>query len=260
MEDHRIAHPEKLKIRDPWRDREYIGGNQLWYTGVIKRLAGCGPTSAANIFHYLEDRFPAGAIPPAETKSDFRRLMDELWKHVTPTHHGVYCTGIFYNGCDNYAREKGAEVECRWLDVPPPNEPTPQARPILPKDPGPLPSLDEVLAFVRDALDEDLPVAFLSLESGTEASIDRWHWITIIALYQKEEPGAQTGAPEAIDPMPGAGQNDESGAPDPDMYIDFLDAGIVRTANLSSWYRTSRDGGGFVAVRPVESRPIDAQR
>jgi len=86
------------------------------------------------------------------------------------------------------------------------------------------PALCDVIDFVKSGLERDLPVAFLSLDSGSERSIDRWHWITVISIDIR-----------------GAGN----------ASVDFLDAGVIKHADLANWYRTTKEGGGFVIISPA---------
>jgi len=98
----------KFLITDDDAGLTYLGGNQEWYGKFFRRLAGCGPTAAANIFKYLgADKLPAGSVRETDTLRQYKTLMNEMWEHVTPTSRGVYCTEIFYDGCLSFA---GAEA------------------------------------------------------------------------------------------------------------------------------------------------------
>jgi hypothetical protein len=197
-------------ITDERTGAVYTGGSQEWYGRLWQRMSGCGPTAASNIFKYLgASCLPAGTIRGTATRSDFQALMKEVWNFVTPTRHGVNSTDIFEDGCVRFAESKGFCVTCGCLDISGSND-------------FRRPPFSKVVSFIAEALDHDLPVAFLSLDSGSEKVIDHWHWITIAAMRGDEE----------------------------DMDIDFLDASTVKHASLSGWYRTTKEGGGFVTVRP----------
>ena len=52
----------------------YYGGNQDWYNSYLKRLAGCGPTTAATITMYELNKINYHRY----TKNEFILLMNEL--------------------------------------------------------------------------------------------------------------------------------------------------------------------------------------
>jgi len=153
--------------------------------------------------------------------------MNDMWSHVTPTSHGVYNTKIFCDGCLSYAKSRNLKVDCEHLDIPPRYEVRP--------------SLTDILAFVRRGIDSDIPVAFLSLDNGKESRIDKWHWMTIIAVQTSRENNSTERFPE------------NTIYQDQEITIDFLDEGKIKHADLSNWYLTTAEGGGFVTVRPLSN-------
>mgnify|MGYP001230997777 CR=1 FL=1 len=217
MGKYSIKDINKFLITDDDTGLTYLGGNQEWYGKFFRRLAGCGPTAAANIFKYLgADKLPAGSVRETDTLKQYKTLMNEMWEHVTPTSRGVYCTEIFYDGCLSFAGARGINITYSSLDI----------ADIADVDKGKArrPALCDVIDFVKSGLERDLPVAFLSLDSGSERSIDRWHWITVISIDIR-----------------GAGN----------ASVDFLDAGVIKHADLANWYRTTKEGGGFVIISPA---------
>ncbi|MCI2062294.1 MAG: hypothetical protein LKJ83_05940 [Eubacteriaceae bacterium] len=217
MEKYSVNDINKFLITDDDTGLTYLGGNQEWYGKFFRRLAGCGPTAAANIFKYLgTDKLPPGSVRKTDTLRQYKTLMNEMWDHVTPTSHGVYCTEIFYDGCLSFAESKGFRIDYSFIDVPDIAD--------VDKGKASRPALSAVIDFVKNGLAHDLPVAFLSLDSGSERSIDRWHWITVISLVIRDDEQAS---------------------------VDFLDAGIIKHADLAGWYRTTKEGGGFVIISPA---------
>ena len=83
-----------------------------------------------------------------------------------------------------------------------------------------LPPLCSITSFLKTSLEKDLPVAFLNLDAGKEPVLDNWHWVTIISL----------DCPSSSE-----------------AYIQFLDEGMVKKADLSLWLSTTRKGGGFLS-------------
>ncbi|MDR3278243.1 MAG: hypothetical protein LBT12_05660 [Oscillospiraceae bacterium] len=140
---------------------EHYGCDQEWYGSRWRRASGCGPSVVSNIFSYIS-RAESGA---RAAKSDFTRLMDEVWGCVTPTVRGLPSTAALCAGIDKYIAYKGCDLTWRELSVP--------GRSIR------RPSFDEVLDFLGEALAADTPVAFLVLDGG---GLDEWHWVTIVSL------------------------------------------------------------------------------
>jgi len=225
LTDHYLKHPEYFRITDEKTGRSYTGGDQKWYGRFFRRLAGCGPVAASNIFKYFSaEKLTGGSASGFYTLKEYRKLMNELWNHVTPTSQGVNNTKIFYSGCMSYAESKGFRIEYKYIDVSGISEPRP--------------SLEKINKFISASLDNDLPAAFLSLDSGEELRIDKWHWMTVIGLHDKT---AGSSSPDDPDP-----ENTV-----PEINIDFLDEGRIKHADLSKWYSTTGSGGGFVSVSPV---------
>jgi hypothetical protein len=82
------------------------------------------------------------------------------------------------------------------------------------------PRLTEVLNFLEEAFDNDVPVAFLNLCNGDEKNLERWHWVTVVSLNVSDD-----------------GR---------DAFVDILDSGIIKKIDLGLWYDTTTLGGGFV--------------
>lgn len=225
MAYHYLKHPEYFRITDKKHGISYAGGDQKWYGRFFRRLAGCGPVAAANIFKYFSaEKLTGDSVSGYYTLKEYRKLMNDLWDHVTPSSQGVNNTKIFYSGCMSYAESKGFRIGYKYLDVSGISEPRP--------------SLKKIYEFISVSLDKDLPTAFLSLDSGEELRIDKWHWMTVIGLHD----GTAGGSPPD-DPDP---KNTVAG-----INIDFLDEGRIKHADLSKWYSTTSSGGGFVSVSPV---------
>lgn len=164
MDSWSVSCPVFFSITDEKDNKEYCGCGQGWYRKKWQKMAGCGPTTAANIFLYM-DREEGGSCL---TIGDCRRRMEELWRFVTPGLQGVNTTAKFRKGVSGYASSKGLEIEIEVCDVP--------------EERSERPELGMVLAFIEEALSKDCPVAFLNLCNGMELSLHKWHWVTIIGL------------------------------------------------------------------------------
>ena len=177
----------------------YQGGVQTWYRTEWQRRAGCGPTTAANLFAHISN-----PIPISPRKEQFLLLMEKVWGYITPTQRGVNTTALFLSGAMRYAHDHNLFIAPRLLNIP--EE--------IDKRPG----IQVVSAFLEDALAADLPIAFLNLCNGQVTNLDRWHWVTLVALK----------------PLP--------------LYATMCDQGKKTEIDLALWLKTSTLGGGFVVL------------
>ena len=204
-----LPNTEAMNIYDG--SARYHGGDQEWYVDYWQQRAGCGPTSCANIMYYLA-RMCKGCEPlcphDASKKAGFVQLMEDVWQYVTPGKRGVNTTDIFVNGAERYGETKGVALTAKALPI---------AR--IYRDTR---DHDKIMGFVANALERGLPVAFLNLSAGSLENLDRWHWVTIVAMD---------------------GEN-----------AMIYDQGKARWIHLLQWLRTSVLGGGFVVVEPPECR------
>lgn len=168
-----IKNTDLFQIQDSNSSAVYYGCDQTWYRTKWQRLAGCGPTTAANLFYYHVRSGAAaeGEIIPA--KSRCVALMEETWNFVTPGLRGVNTTAMFSGGISAFASAKAMRAEPMALDIP--------------KNRFQRPELSAVSEFLENSLSKDLPVAFLNLDNGDEKRLDSWHWVTVIALdYERD--------------------------------------------------------------------------
>ncbi len=166
---------DAFRIEDKAAAEIYYGSNQEWYPKKWQRMAGCGPSAAANIMYYLMHMHDTG-LNSFLTKDDCLALMNELWYYVTPTLGGVSSTGMFSKGIDKYIKKKKLNIKIRSIDIP--------------KNKSERPGIDQVHSFIIHAFEKESPVAFLNLEHGTIEELESWHWVTIISLDYQEENGS----------------------------------------------------------------------
>jgi len=189
----------------------YYGGWQEWYGAWWKRLAGCGPTTVSTIMSYYCRC--GGANPGGEasecaplTKCDFLALMEEVWSYVTPSVRGIPTTSALMKGADGY-------ISAKKLPLVPEDCEVPKNRLLRP-------AFDRILKFIAESLENDMPLAFLSLDRGEEELLDTWHWVTLIALQYEEDGSA--------------------------AFADVADEGRLLHVDLKKWFDTTDLGGGFV--------------
>ena len=199
-----------FKLYDEITQRTYYGGDQEWYTKKWQRLSGCGPTAVSNIVHYINLRqLSSGLDDLPITKSDFLSLMQEVWQYVTPKLGGISSTKMLYDGVLAYAKSKNKTVNIDLIDIP--------------KNRLQRPEIQQVLSFLNKALRDDLPIAFLNLNKGTEEILYSWHWVTITSLEYTEDGKSS--------------------------FADILDEGIIKKIDLLQWFLTTTLGGGFVSFK-----------
>lgn len=162
--------PELLQVTDGQNGLQY-GASQAWYPSIFKRMAGCGPTTCANLLWYLAgSREACGAlcVRDSASRASILALMTRVWQYVTPGMQGVNSTGILADGAVRYAADCGLSLSARTLDIP--------------RLPATRPAWAQARAFVAGAIAEDLPVAFLNLSNGKVANLESWHWVTLVGI------------------------------------------------------------------------------
>lgn len=194
-----------LKVFDVNSQTAYYGCDQEWYATEWQRCAGCGPSVVSTMLLYF-NRVSCLSKSGVYTKEDCLSLMEEVWQYVTPTDHGIPTTKLLYEDVLQYGEAKALTIEYCVCDMPEESS----ARPPFP----------ELVRFLAGALDQDIPVAFLNLCNGDEQNLDRWHWVTIIAL-----------------------EYDESGE---NALVTIVDGGMLKRIDLALWYKTTTQGGGFL--------------
>jgi hypothetical protein len=212
-----------LKVEDDISREVYYGCRQQWYATGWKRVSGCGPSVVSTIMNYLErSRAQAGEERDEAanvTKERMVCLMDDVWISVTPTLRGIPNTRILREGIERYASRRSLDLETDELAIPGKRD----ARP----------PLSAVISFLKDALEQDVPVAFLSLDNGDEKALDTWHWVVLVSVEHDE------GAGRAL--------------------IEVIDECRLFGADLRKWYETTSAGGGFVSLRRARAEARGAR-
>jgi hypothetical protein len=186
-----------------------FGADQDWFRGFWQRKAGCGPCTGANILLYLSKKGRIALDEGAGDRAGFLKLMEQSWQYLTPGVMGLNSPFMMQKGLDAWFEERGSGLRAQAIEIPAESA----ARP----DP------DGVLAFIREGLRADSPVAFLNLSSGDIAHLESWHWVTVVGVE---------------------GEGDRA-----DLLI--YDNGNQIRVNLTAWLRSTRRGGGFVYVEDM---------
>ncbi len=149
----------------------YSGADQEWYDTDIRRMSGCGPTTASNLIWYLSQTRSAHSGLCAfacNQKSEMQKLMLALWDYVTPGRFGVNDPGIMTRGLVRYGMDHGISLQCALLEIPRKRD----ARP----------DWQTFSDFVVRYLEQDLPIAYLNLSNGSIENLDSWHWVTLVGF------------------------------------------------------------------------------
>lgn len=202
-----IKHPEYLIIQDD--KRSYYGAKQTWYKTFIKRLSGCGPTSASNVLWYIQktrtDNFANIYLNNANNKKEMLDFMNEIWTYITPGTKGVNNPDIFTKGIEHFASDHQIKLKTNVLNVG--------------QEVGMRPTKAQVLAFLTEAICNDLAIAFLNLSNGSVKNLDNWHWVTLVGIDQN-------------------------------LQATMFDQGLRQVIDLDLWLDTTTLGGAFVVVMP----------
>lgn len=190
----------------PGQTYAYYGCHQNWYPLERQRIAGCGPTAAANLSLWLSESDPErwGVLGPDGTpdRGSMTRLMQAIWPFVTPRALGLYRAVWMTNGMPLFAKSRGIGLSMSALDIPDRKRQRPSA--------------GALYDFISEALRRGSPVPFLNLNNGGVPGLDSWHWVTIT--------GMDAARPIAV----------------------LSDAGQMKTVDLEQWLRMSTLGGAFV--------------
>jgi hypothetical protein len=201
-----LKHPELLQLKDSAGVTLY-GCNQLWYHSYWQRLSGCGPSTASNIMLYFQNKGDIPTTIPVQDQETFTRLMELLWKYVTPRYQGVHLLSQFYCGVEQYLQDIEGVLAYKTLEIP--------------REKELRPSFLSVIDFLANALENDSPIAFLNLSKGSLKNLDEWHWVTIVGFRWEERSDS--------------------------YYATIYDACKTWDIDLGQWYETTKRGGGLIS-------------
>lgn len=155
-----LGHDKTTKLTLTADGRTYYGAYQEWYPTLFRRMAGCGPTAAANMLACVDDRLPFASVE-ARVK-----VMQSLWRYVTPGVRGLHRVEKFARGSKAFFKAFGLPFDCVWTEYT--------------RD-APL-SQKEMADFIKQGLTAGSPLAFLNLRNDTVPCLEKWHWVTVVAF------------------------------------------------------------------------------
>jgi hypothetical protein len=172
--------------------------------------------------------------------------MNFMWSFITPSRlGGVNSTGMFCDGIRDFAESAGFRACAEAMDV------RQAARAATASGVGTATAVE----FISEGLRNDQPIAFLNLDNGSEKQLDRWHWVTVVAI---EFPKAEGRSQAELTEVEGRSQADsaatgfsgaEGGIPEGRIIIEVLDNCRFIKVDLKRWMETTSKGGGFVRFR-----------
>lgn len=213
---HDLKHLNTLHIPCVEDGTTSFGCDQEWFGTQWQRRAGCGPNVATNLMMVLTADGRISLPFDLTTRKGCVGLMDAIWQHVTPTMMGVNTTIRFTTGLRNFAFMHHVPIRCAMLDVP--------------RSRKKRPTTAEVVAFVRDGLSMECPVAFLNLHNGDIPKLDSWHWVTIVSLETDDEAGTAVAT--------------------------AYDGDKAFPVDLVKWCAGTNMGGGFVRLAGTDAQRI----
>ncbi len=148
------------------------GGNQEWFAQKMKRRAGCGCTSGANLAAYYASNHPEmAAIYDGECnqfdQAEYIRAMDDMYRYMKPGLIGYPYVKKFGRQFVKFCKDHGIKAEAHFC--------------LKFRD------SEEAFAYVKENIDADHPVALLILFHRAHAlREDNWHWVTITGYIVDE--------------------------------------------------------------------------
>ncbi len=149
------------------------GGDQEWFREIMKKRAGCGCTSGANLAAFYASNYPemAGIYDGNTEKfdqSEYVRAMEEMYLYMKPGFMGYPYVRSFGVQFIKFCKEHGHRLEASFC--------------LKFKD------SDEAFSYVKGSIDAGHPVALLILFHRAHAlKEDNWHWVTITGYIEDED-------------------------------------------------------------------------
>ena len=148
------------------------GGNQEWFAEDMKRKAGCGCTSGANLAAYYAlnhsgmENVYKGNLSQFDL-TEYVSAMNEMYHYMKPGLIGYPYVKKFGRQFVRFCRERGIEAEAIFCTK--------------------FEEAETAFHFVKDSIDSDNPVALLILFHRAHAlREDNWHWVTITGYIEDE--------------------------------------------------------------------------
>ena len=194
------------------------GGNQEWCTDFWMYLGGCGALAACDLSICLARNYGLKECYPGDawnlTKKDYVDFSTKMKPYIHPRVGGVTKLSMFTEGCGQYLKDCGYQVEFETLDGDRPYE--------------------EAEAFVKNAIERNLPVIYLMLRHRDKEFKDlNWHWFSVTGYKIENEK----------------------------VYLNYHTYGEALSVDFKRLWNTGMyKKGGIVAVRGINSNLSKTRR
>ena len=219
------------------------GGNQEWCTDFWMYLGGCGALAACDLSICLARNYGLKKCYPGDawnlTKKDYVDFSTKMKPYIHPRVGGVTKLSMFTEGCGQYLKDCGYQVEFETLDGDRPYE--------------------EAEAFVKNALERNLPVIYLMLRHRDKEFKDlNWHWFSVTGYkIQTEQENKinirqQNISQEDRGLLEGMNQNEMKTVDK--VYLNYHTYGEALSVDFKRLWNTGMyKKGGMVAVKEINS-------
>ena len=149
------------------------GGNQEWFSETLKKRAGCGCTSGANLAAYYASNYSLMNTVYDGDSSRFSQVefllaMEEMYHYMTPGFMGYPYVRKFGSQFVKFCAEHGIKLEpvyCLKFD-----------------------KTEIAVDYMKECIDGGHPIALLILFHRAESlKEDNWHWVTITGYIESGE-------------------------------------------------------------------------
>lgn len=153
-----------------------FGGNQDWFTNVVMHIGGCAAATACDSCIYFARQFKMEKLYPFDawnlTKLEYVAFSQKMKPYLRPRIHGVNKLWMFTEGFGKYLHDVGVP----FLKM----EEFSGER-----------SFEEAREFIREKIDQDIPVPYLMLNHKNRKEFEDfiWHWFLAVG-YEEQESAA----------------------------------------------------------------------
>ncbi|MBR0598874.1 BtrH N-terminal domain-containing protein [Sinanaerobacter chloroacetimidivorans] len=153
------------------------GGNQEWFPHLIKRKAGCGCTTGANLaVYYAANHEKMAGIYDGDTRyfdiKEYLSAMEEMFTYMRPGLFGFPYVKKFANQFIRFCKDHGISLEASFCNS--------------------YQNAEEAFCYVKQNIDDGQPIALLILfHRAYDLREDNWHWVTITG-YTLDGDGLET--------------------------------------------------------------------
>ena len=170
---------QKMKKElDYFTIEECYGGNQDWFTNLVMHMGGCAAATACDscIYFGLKNEKMRLLYPfdiDHLTKNDYKAFSQIMKPYLKPRSGGVRKLCWFVEGLGRYIQDVNAEKHANIQ--------------IGLEEFSGEHTWQEAATFIKNQIDQDIPVPYLLLRHQNEAYKDYiWHWFLLTGYEEKD--------------------------------------------------------------------------